>query len=192
MRVGEMGEAEHDDWLSDRIERYRGGMKDLSPPLEARGAGRLRGGPPVRRLVPLVMRVRRGMTLGVRGVVIEGDTVLLVRHGYAAGWHFPGGGIEPGETARTALDRELVEEAGIRPTAEPALHGIFFNRTFGGRDHVAVYLVRDYSQGPVPPPSREIAEQRFFPLADLPQGTTGPTRRRLAEILDGARLDELW
>ncbi len=167
-------------------------MKDLSLPAKARGEGRLRGGPLVRRFVPLVMRWRRGMTLGVRGVVLEGETVLLVRHGYAAGWHFPGGGIEPGETARRALDRELVEETGIVPTAEPALHGIFFNRTFGGRDHVAVYLVRDYSRKRVPPPSREIAEHGFFPLAALPQGTTGPTRRRLAEILDGAPLDELW
>ena len=166
-------------------------MKDLSPP-KARGEGRLRGGPLVRRLVPLVMRVRRGMTLGVRGVVLDGDGVLLVRHGYAAGWHFPGGGIEPGETARRALDRELFEEAGIVPTAEPALHGFFFNRTFGGRDHVAVYLVRDFSRGAVPAPNSEIAEQGFFPVTALPQGTTGPTRRRLAEILDGAPLDELW
>lgn len=167
-------------------------MKDLSPPGKSRGEGRLRGGPLVRRFVPLVMRFRRGMTLGVRGIVFAGDTVLLVRHGYAAGWHFPGGGIEPGETARRALDRELVEETGVVATAEPALHGIFFNHTFGGRDHVAVYLVRDFSRGDVPPPNSEIAEQGFFPVARLPEGTTGPTRRRLAEILDGAPLDELW
>src|SRR4051794_1810689 len=74
-------------------------------------------------------RFARGMTLGVRGVVIDGARrILLVQHSYVRGWHLPGGGVEPGETMREALARELTEEANIHLTGTPSLHGIFFNR----------------------------------------------------------------
>ncbi|XIA67743.1 NUDIX domain-containing protein [Bradyrhizobium sp. TZ2] len=135
----------------------------------------------------------RGMTLGVRGVVLDGDNkVFLVRHSYVAGWHLPGGGVEVGETFLEALRRELVEEGRIELTGEPVLHGLFFNGHISRRDHVAVYIVRQFRQDRLPEPNHEIVECGFYDAGALPAETTRGTRLRIAEVLDGAASIATW
>ncbi len=138
-------------------------------------------------------RFSRGLTLGVRGVVLDGQNrVFLIRHTYVPGWHLPGGGVETGETALEALGRELREEACIAMDEAPALAGVYFNRKISRRDHVLVYVIRRFTVLEVKRPDREIAEAGFFPLDRLPQETTRATRRRLAEILEGQPPSANW
>ena len=149
--------------------------------------------PAIRRLLHTYWRFARGLTLGVRAVVIDGSgRVFLVRHSYVAGWHLPGGGVETGETVEQALVRELLEEGGITPSAPARLHGIFFNARVSRRDHVAVYVVRDFAQAGGPRHVHEIIDHGFFAPGALPEGTTRGTRARLAEVLDGATLSDRW
>ena len=140
----------------------------------------------------LVLRVTRGITLGVRGLVTDGETVLLVRHSYVPGWYLPGGAVEPGETALASLDRELDEEAGIAIAGDAALHGLFFNGRMAGRDHVAVYVVRRWQVRRAFAPTREILEARFFPLDALPEDATAATRARVAEVLGRRPIGPEW
>ena len=139
------------------------------------------------RLLHVWFRWTRALTLGVRAAVLDADgRVFLVRHTYMPGWHLPGGGVEIGEAARDALARELREEAEIELCGEPILHGISWNRHASRRDHVLVYVVREFRLLGRKRADREIAEACFFPLDDLPDGTTAMTRDRLREIATGS------
>ncbi len=147
----------------------------------------------VSRLAHLSFLLARPLTLGVRAAVIDGeDRVLLVRHTYISGWHFPGGGVEVGETCEEAMARELKEEANVALEGRPLLHGVFFNARASRRDHVVVYVARAFSVLGERAPDREIEEARFFPRSALPPETSLGTRARLAELFDSAPLSDRW
>ncbi len=149
--------------------------------------------PIIRRLANIVFVAQRGMTLGVRGIVIdEHRRVLLVRHGYAPGWHFPGGGVEGGESVNSSLEREMREEVAVTIIGTPRLLGIYTNFKVLPRDHVMAFMIPEFSRGAPPEPSFEIREQGFFPVDALPDATTLGTRARLAEVLHGSAISREW
>jgi 8-oxo-dGTP pyrophosphatase MutT (NUDIX family) len=148
--------------------------------------------PALRRVLHFYWRFARGLTLGVRAVVIDpAGRVFLVKHSYVAGWHLPGGGVETDETVLEALGRELLEEGGITAHA-PALHGVFFNVRVSRRDHIVVFVVRDFAQDGGPRHPREIVDHGFFAPDALPPDTTRATRARLDEVLKGLAKSERW
>ena len=138
-------------------------------------------------------RFSRGLTIGAQGVVLRPDNaVLLIRHTYRPGWHFPGGGVEKNESVLSALTRELDEEAGITLKGTPDLFGIYSHHPVYPGDHIVLFVVRAWDQPHVPPPNREIAGQGFFQAGALPPDTHASTRARLAEILHNTPRSDSW
>ncbi len=137
--------------------------------------------------------VKRHMTLGVRAALIDGDKVFLIRQTYMPGWQFCGGGVEPGESAELSAGREMVEETGYRPTAPMQLFGLYHNTNrLTNRDHVALFLCRNYELAHQFRPNAEIAEAGWFSIDALPDGTGPATIRRIGEIFRGEAISATW
>lgn len=146
-----------------------------------------------RPVVQKYWRWRRGLTLGVRGIVIDAEgRVLLVRHTYSPGWILPGGGVEFRETLETSLARELDEEAGVAIDEPPELMGIYDNRAVFPGDHVAIYVVRRWHRTRVPEANLEIAETGFFHPDALPEPTNAGARRRIDEYFSQRQPVPTW
>ncbi len=145
------------------------------------------------RMASLLRRRDDIVTLGAQGLIVdEASRVLLIRHGYRPGWHFPGGGVEHGEEIENALAREVLEETGVTILEPPQLIGIYahFNEYPG--DHVILFMIRHWRRDTVPPPNAEIAEQSFFALDALPDALSPGTSRRLQEVFGGAEQSSAW
>jgi 8-oxo-dGTP pyrophosphatase MutT (NUDIX family) len=138
-------------------------------------------------------RLTRSLTMGAQGLVLDSQQrVLLVRHGYRPGWHFPGGGVEKTEAIAQALARELQEEVGIDLDEPAQLFGVYSHFHDFPADHIALFVVRKWRQTRVPVPNREIREYRFCAQADLPGDTSQGARRRIDEVLAGVPRSEAW
>jgi ADP-ribose pyrophosphatase YjhB (NUDIX family) len=146
-----------------------------------------------RRAAQKYWRWRRGLTLGVRGIVIDSDgRILLVRQTYTRGWTLPGGGVEFRESLDQGLARELDEEAGIAIDGDPELMGIYDNRSEFPGDHVAMYVVRHWHRSRATTPNLEIAETGFFHPDALPESINAGARRRIEEFLGQRVQGETW
>ena len=60
-------------------------------------------------------------------------------------WEFPGGKIEPGESAEEALRRELDEELGIAATIGRSVARIRHKYRNGGTIDLQFFMVREFS-----------------------------------------------
>lgn len=137
-------------------------------------------------------RLTRGKTLGVRGIVVDGEgRVLLVEHSYLHGWWLPGGGVDKGESAEAALVRELREEAGVVPNGSPELLSVHANERFFPGDHVLVYLVERWERGPASQHG-EIVAAEFFHPDRLPETVNRASARRIAEWRGLVDADPAW
>jgi ADP-ribose pyrophosphatase YjhB (NUDIX family) len=129
------------------------------------------------------------MTLGVRGLIIDkDDRVLLVKHTYVSGFYLPGGGVETGETILQALERELFEECAVSLKSPPLLYNIYLNKRSSSRDHVALFVIRNFCDEGPRLPDKEIAEVKYFPVDQLPDDATPATQRRIDEVLNNIEM----
>jgi ADP-ribose pyrophosphatase YjhB (NUDIX family) len=106
---------------------------------------------------------------GVKGILRDGDRVLLVRHTYGdrSRWDVPGGHAHAGEPPADAVRREMCEELGIMAAWEPL--GSLGATTDHKHEHVHCFVADHRAEdGAIVLALGEIAEARWFALDALP------------------------
>jgi ADP-ribose pyrophosphatase YjhB (NUDIX family) len=107
----------------------------------------------------------------VRGIVLAGEGLLLVREAGTDAWCLPGGWADVGETPSRAVEKEVAEEAGLDVRAVRPLG--LFDRDFRGRlrwpAHVyKLYVLCERLGGEPAGDGLETEAAAFFPLDALP------------------------
>lgn len=62
--------------------------------------------------------------VSARGIVIDNGKILLNEFGGGKYYNIPGGGIEPGETVKQAVAREILEESGLKVTVGELIYAL--------------------------------------------------------------------
>jgi 8-oxo-dGTP diphosphatase len=101
-------------------------------------------------------------------LIVRGGEILIGQRRpdqpMALQWEFPGGKIEPGESAEQALARELAEELGIDASVGAPVTRIRHNYRHGGAVDLQFFAVHEFS-GEI---DNQIYEQvRWVRLEDL-------------------------
>jgi 8-oxo-dGTP pyrophosphatase MutT (NUDIX family) len=115
------------------------------------------------------------------------SAILILKAGI-----YRGAGVDRGETAYSALCREVEEECALR-VKRAKLIGVYSNRDQNRNDHIVLYCVDDFESVKANPFQKfEIAEASFFDVDSLPAGTTPATRRRIEEYRRQEFDGEYW
>jgi 8-oxo-dGTP diphosphatase len=119
----------------------------------------------------------------------NGRILICQRKGgrHALKWEFPGGKIEPGEDARSALTRELLEELRIEARIGTLLHAETVYYPGGPAIRLQFYQVTDFSGEPVNLQFEQIVweEPRNLPGYDFLDGDVEFVRKIANPIVDG-------
>ncbi|UPJ79795.1 NUDIX hydrolase [Bradyrhizobium sp. 183] len=132
------------------------------------------GDVPIDRIEGLISDFARGYAtprVDVRGAIIEDDAILLVRERSDSLWTLPGGFADVGRSAAQNIEKEMLEEAGLRVTAR-RLYAVRYKASGSYsadvRDFYKMFFLCDRVDCGKPATGAETSEVGFFRLNELP------------------------
>ncbi|UFW92247.1 NUDIX hydrolase (plasmid) [Bradyrhizobium barranii] len=145
------------------------------------------GNVPVERIEGLLSDFAGGYAtpkVDVRGAIVEGDKVLLVREKSDDRWALPGGFAEVGLSAAQNIEKELYEEAGLKVSVR-RLYGVRHKASSSYspdvRDFYKIFFLCDRVAGGEVQPRLGTSEALFFEKNKLPTLSRARTIERDVE-----------
>ena len=139
---------------------------------------------PIQRIRGLVHDHAHGYAtpkIDVRGAVIDGERILLVKERCDGLWTLPGGYADVGISAGDNVVKEIQEEASI-PVKARLLYSLRHKARHDYdpdvRDFYKFFFLCEASGDETPQPGPETSEVGYFSLSELPPLSTGRVIRR--------------
>ncbi len=133
------------------------------------------GNVPVERISGLVSDFAKGYAtpkVDVRGALVENDHVLLVRERSDGRWTLPGGFADVGLSAAQNVEKEILEEAGLKVSAR-RLYSVRHKakRPYepDARDFYKLFFLCERADRAAPRAGSETSDARFFRRDRLPE-----------------------
>ncbi|MDX3798758.1 NUDIX hydrolase [Streptomyces sp. AK04-3B] len=146
--------------MGDAARRTRAARRGVGHParVRPRGPARPRGGrPPAAHAA-----------IGV-GAIVHGPRGLLLGRHRGGTWELPGGTVEPGESLRDTVVRELREETGLRAApSDVRLLGTFLDEAGGIVRMTVGAVVTRWEGEPADQPDESVGDWRWHSLDRLP------------------------
>jgi ADP-ribose pyrophosphatase YjhB (NUDIX family) len=121
--------------------------------------------------------------VSVAGVIVDDrDRALLIRRRDNGKWEPPGGVLEPGETVPEALEREVLEETGLKIAAPAVLTGVYKNMT----GLIVSLVFRCHAVDGEPTTGEETSELRWVTAAEVTALADEAYAVRITDALDAA------
>lgn len=125
----------------------------------------------------------RPHSVSVAGVIVDAEgRALLIQRRDNGQWEPPGGVLEPGETIPGALQREVLEETGLKVALPATLTGVYKNMT----GLVVSLVFRCRAIGGTPTTGDETDALRWATRAEVTELTDEAYAIRVLDALDAA------
>ena len=114
-----------------------------------------------------ITKYRSGYSIGVGGVVLCGDKVLLVQSAFGSRrgeWSIPGGFVEPEETIDVAIKREIREEAKV----QAEIQGLIATRNRVSENENSAYFIflLHADSEDAHPDGTEVEKAQYFTISE--------------------------
>jgi 8-oxo-dGTP diphosphatase len=123
----------------------------------------------------------------------ETGRVLLVKPTYKDGWEIPGGYVQPGETPRAAVAREIVEELGVALPVGPLLVADWAPSEREGDKLLFVFdggVLSQEQDAKIAVDGVEISEHAYYARADLDRLLIARLAVRMHAAIDARALGQ--
>jgi 8-oxo-dGTP pyrophosphatase MutT (NUDIX family) len=122
---------------------------------------------------------------GAAAVIFDdAGRVLLVKENYdRRRWSLPGGAVEAGESDEEAVIREVAEETGVVARVGDLIGSYELDTGFTG----VAFICSIVDGEPSVPPTGEIAEVEWWPVAQLPSPRSNILHYAVPDAVAGAR-----